>query len=61
MWDGECKEAFRRPKEICTSTPILAYADFLKSFKLHTDACILGLGVILYQNQDGVDHIKGYT
>ena len=30
--------------------PILAYADFLEPFKLHTDACALGLGAILYQN-----------
>ena len=34
-WD-ECEEAFRKLKEICTTTPILAYADFSKPFKLHT-------------------------
>ena len=28
VWDGECEEAFRKLKKICTSTPILAYADF---------------------------------
>ena len=61
MWDGECKEAFRKLKEICTSTPILAYAMFLKLFKLHTDACTLGLGAILHQNQDGVDGVIGYA
>ena len=48
-WDGECEEAFRKLKEICTTTAILAYADFLKPFKLHTDACTLGLGAILYK------------
>ena len=61
VWDSECEEALRKLKGIYTSTPILADADFSKPFKLHTDACTLGLGVILYQNQDGVDHIIGYT
>ena len=54
VWDGEYEEAFRKLKG-SAHTPILAYADFLKPFKLHTDACTLGLGAILYQNQDGVD------
>ena len=31
MWYGESEEAFRKLKEICTSTPILAYAAFLKT------------------------------
>ena len=53
------KRPFRKLQEICASTPILAYADFSKPFKLHTDACILGLGVILFQNQDGVDCVMG--
>ena len=61
MWDGECEEAFRKPKEICTSTPISAYANFLKPFKFHTNACTLGLEAIPYQNQDGLDHIIGYS
>ena len=49
-WDGECEEAFRKLKEICTSIHILANADFSKPFKLHTSACTLGLGAILCQN-----------
>ena len=28
VWDGEHEEAFRKLKEICTSIPILACADF---------------------------------
>ena len=27
-WDQECQEAFDTLKELCTTTPILAYADF---------------------------------
>ena len=56
MWDGECEEAFWKLKEICTSTPIFAYVNFSEPFKLHTNACTLLLGGILYQNQDGIDH-----
>ena len=29
--------------------PILAYSDYSNHFKLHTDACNLGLGTVLYQ------------
>ena len=61
MWGNEYEEAFRKLKEICTTIPILAYADFSKPFKLHTNTCTLGLGAILYQNQDGVDCVIGYA
>ena len=54
LWYGESEEAFRKLKEICTSTPILAYADFSKPFELHTNVWTLGSGAILYQNQDGL-------
>ena len=27
-WDPECHDAFDKLKELCTSTPVLAYADF---------------------------------
>ena len=40
--DSECQEPFDKLKELCTTTPILAYADFGKPFKLHTDATVLG-------------------
>ena len=32
--------------------PILAYANFSKPFKLHTDACGTGLGALLYQTRE---------
>ena len=34
-WDPECQDAFDKLKELCTSTPVLAYLDFKKLFKLH--------------------------
>ena len=42
--DPECQEALDKLKELCTTTSILAYADFGKPFKLHTDASVSGLG-----------------
>ena len=39
-WDLECQETFDKLKELCTTTPILAYADFGKPFKLHQCKCL---------------------
>lgn len=51
-WETVHKEAFMKLKQLCTETPILAYADYSKPFILNTDASGLGLAAILYQNQD---------
>ena len=61
-WSVECQEAFNKLKQLCSQTPILAYANYKKPFKLHTDASENGLGVVLYQKQDdGTDHVKAYA
>ena len=36
---------------------ILAFADFTKPFKLHTNACTIELGAVLYQEQNGKDGV----
>ena len=60
--DSRCQWAFNDLKRLCTTTPILAYADFTKPFKLHTDACGSGLGAILYQTcEDGTDAVIAYA
>ena len=42
--------------------PILAYANFSKPFKLHTDACGTGLGAVLYQTwEDGTKAVIAYV
>ena len=48
-WDSRCQQAFNDLKTLCTMEPILAYANFSKPSKLHTDACGTGLGAVLYQ------------
>ena len=59
--DPECQEAFGKLRELCTTTPILAYANFGKPFKLHTGACVSGLGAVLYWQQDGVQKVISYA
>ena len=51
-WTPECQLAFDQLKDLCTSTPILAYADHKKPFQLQTDASDLGLGAVLYKVND---------
>ena len=51
-WNSECQSAFDRLKDLCTRTPILAYADYRKPFQFQTDASDLGLGAVLYQIND---------
>ena len=38
QWMEECQEAFDTLKGLCTSAPILAFADFTKPFMLHINA-----------------------
>ena len=43
QWNSKCQQTFDELKMLCTTAPILAYTDFTKPFKLHTDACGSGL------------------
>ena len=61
-WSNECQIAFENLKDLCTSTPILAYADYKKPFQLQNDGSDLGLGTVLYQNDDeGCQRVIAYT
>ena len=61
-WDEKCQLAFDKLKEICSETPILAYPDYHREFRLNTDASELGLGAVLYQLQeDGVERVIGFA
>ena len=61
-WDSRCQRAFDDLKTLCTTVPILTYADFTKPFKLHTDTCSTGLGAVLYQTrEDGTEAVITYA
>ena len=61
-WTEECQTAFKHLKHLCSLTPILAYANYQKPFKLHTDASENGLGAVLYQKQDDdPEHVIAYA
>ena len=62
IWNDDCEEACKDLKDHCSKTPILAYADYKKPFKIHTDASDLGLGLVLYQDQDyGTTRVIAYA
>ena len=61
-WNDEYQEDFKKLKQLCSQTPILAYANYKKPFKLHTDASENGLEAVLYHKQDdGTDHVIAYA
>ena len=61
-FSDECQIEFEKLKDICTSTPILAYADDKKPFQLQTDTSDLGLGTVLYQKDDeGCQRVIAYA
>ena len=52
QWTEECEELFCKLKELCSNTPVLAYPDYTKNFKLYTHASESGLGAVLTQVQE---------
>ena len=59
---SECQVAFEHLKHLCSQTPILAYAYYMKPFQLHTDASENGLGAVLYQKQaNGMENVIAYA
>ena len=62
QWNNRHQQAFDDLKRLCTTSPILAYVDFIQPFKLNTDACGSGLGAVLYQTcKDGTDTVMAYA
>ena len=51
-WGPEQEDAFKKLKNLVTSAPVLAFANFNKPFIHHTDASAESLGACLYQQQD---------
>ena len=60
-WGESQQNAFDELKLRLSSAPILAYADYQRPYKVHTDASSSGLGAVLYQTQDNVDRVIAYA
>ena len=62
FWSLACQGAFQKLKDLLVSPPVLVYPNFDKSFVMHMDASIEGLGAVLEQEQeDGKLHPVAYT
>ncbi|MGH0143181.1 UNVERIFIED_CONTAM: hypothetical protein FKN15_019131 [Acipenser sinensis] len=55
-WSDECQGAFDTIKRILCQAPALVSPDFDREFILQTDASDVGLGAVLSQEIDGVEH-----
>ena len=62
IWTKEHQEAFEKLKSLSLKAPILAYADYKRSFRVYTDASERGLGAVLSQQQeDGKEAAIAYA
>lgn len=60
--DEDARAAFRKLMDCLINTPVLAYADFQKSYRVETDASGSGLGAILMQEDaTGNNHVIAYA
>ena len=61
FWSAECDAAFRLLKEKLTTAPLLRRPDFNHPFILQTDWQPAGMGAILSQEIDGIEHVIAYA
>ena len=61
VWGTEQQNAFNQLKQSLSSPPILGFADFDLPFEVHIDASLKGLGVVLYQKQNGKMRVISYA
>ena len=53
-WDAAQEDAFRKTKELISSTPVLSYYDVTKPIIVSADSSSYGLGGVLLQEHDSV-------
>ena len=59
-WSEKCDEAFNEIKNMLVNAPVLRMPDYSKPFMLYVDASQWGVGGVLMQDHEGVDHPIGY-
>lgn len=47
VWPDKALNSFLDLKKVMTTTPVLHYPDFSKTFVVGTDACSVGIGTVL--------------
>ena len=60
MWDRNCSSAFNTLRDALMHAPILAFPTKTGQYILDTDASNFGLGGVLNQIQDDVEHMVAY-
>lgn len=60
-WNADSEQAFQEIKKKLTSAPVLASPDFSQPFIIQCDASDYGVGAILYQDCDGLEHPIAYA
>ena len=59
-WDDICQEAFDTLKTKLASPGVMAFPQDKGTYILDTDACDVGIGAVLCQQQDGVERVVAY-
>ena len=60
-WGPEQQQALGTMIDKLTSPPVLAYTDYSRPFLLNIDASGDGLGAVLYQEHNGIEHVIAYA
>lgn len=60
-WVPECQSSFDTLKKLLSTAPVLSYPDFTVEFILDTDACNHGIGAVLRQLKDEVEHPVAFS
>ena len=61
VWSDECQEAFVRLKALLATAPVLSRPSDEHEFTLQVDASNCGLGCVLTQEIDGIEHVISYA
>jgi len=60
-WTSVHKSAFKKLKDALCKEPVLKHPNFKKPFILETDASGIGLGAVIKQQHDGIEHPVSYA
>ncbi|XP_076032468.1 uncharacterized protein LOC143020190 [Oratosquilla oratoria] len=60
QWTESCNTAFVQAKSLLCTAPVLQAPDFSKPFSLYCDTSNIGVGAVLLQAKDTVDHPVSY-